>query len=692
MKEQTQHEHRNGSHVAIVGAGPRGTSALERICASASLHLPPTHPLTIHILDPYPPGAGAVWRTRQSSQLLMNTVSSQVTLFTDNSVECPGPIKPGPSLHEWAKVFKPDLGPNEYPSRAQYGEYLEWVFGEICRRAPEQVTVETHAVRVTKLDDLPDGRQKLTMSNGETLPGLDAVILAQGHLPLRPSPLLQELTEHAAQHGLNHVQPRNPADADLSFVQPGEVMVLRGLGLNFFDYMALLTVGRGGKFTRASDDAGLVYHPSGKEPKMYAGSRRGIPYHARGDNAKGTDQRHYPLLIKENVIADFHQRIKAGDAPDFKTEIWPLISKEVQAVYYAALLGEDTSHRLDFQNKFLATPNDSAEEKRVLDDVGINEAERWSWDWIEKPQGDRVFETAEAWKAWLLPYLRSDVQQAKLDNVHGPLKAALDVLRDLRNEVRLIVDHDGLKGTSRRDDLDHWYTALNAYLSIGPPRERIEQMVALLESDTLNLLGPSISVTAEDDGWVAHSPEIPSQVIRAKTLIEARLPEINLRHSADPLLVHLFETGQCRAHKIDGYETGGIDVSVNPYRLINSDGEEHPRRFAIGVPTEGVHWVTAAGARPGVNSVTLVDTDAVAQASLKVAAEMISRAEDSSKLVEDVVMSEPFVSQRRGSAMNGLFDGLAAFPPDVDLAAIANDVRRDSVVSNASQQIQVAAA
>ncbi len=59
--------------------------------------------------------------------------------------------------------------------------------------------------------------------------------------------------------------------------------------------------------------------------------------------------------------------------------------------------------------------------------------------------------------------------------------------------------------------------------------------------------------------------------------------------------------------------------SASPYHLVEADGGRHPRRFAVGVPTEGVHWVTAAGARPGVGSVTLADTDAVARAALRAA-------------------------------------------------------------------------
>ncbi|WP_308402420.1 hypothetical protein [Streptomyces sp. TBY4] len=34
------------------------------------------------------------------------------------------------------------------------------------------------------------------------------------------------------------------------------------------------------------------------------------------------------------------------------------------------------------------------------------------------------------------------------------------------------------------------------------------------------------------------------------------------------------------------------------------------------MPTEAVHWVTAAGSRPGVNSQTLGDADAIACAVL----------------------------------------------------------------------------
>ncbi|KAI9931692.1 hypothetical protein ASPWEDRAFT_37449 [Aspergillus wentii DTO 134E9] len=604
------------AHIAIVGMGPRGTSTLERLCASAPDFLNPGTRLTVHVVDPSNPGAGRVWRTEQSSELLMNTVTSQVTLFTDESVVCSGPIREGPSLYKWAAAAKLGLGPDDYPTRAQYGHYLEWVFNKVVREAPPEVEVEVHSARAVRLDNASDGRQTLTLSTGRSIPGLAAVILSQGHLPLLLDPEQQQLAIYAARNNLRHLSPSNPADVDLSSLQPGEPVFLRGLGLNFFDYMALLTIGRGGRFTRTSH--GLRYHPSGNEPRLYAGSRRGIPYQARGDNAKGAYGRHYPLIITDQVINDFRKRSESGNAPDFLTEIWPLVAKEVETVFYEALLKQHGKEAPDFQARFLATPRESAEEAQILEEFGISEENRWSWERIVRPYGEQTF-TAGVWRDWLLDYLREDANEASLGNADGPLKAALDVLRDLRNEVRLIVDHAGLSGTSHRDHLDRWYTPLNAYLSIGPPRQRIEQMIALIEAGILDVLGPRPEVRPEDGAWIVNSPQVPGLTVRVTTLIEARLPEPNLRNTADDLLAHLLKSGQCRPHLVDGYETGGLDVTNAPYQLIDSKGRAHERRFAVGVPTEGVHWVTAAGARPGVNSVTLSDTDAVARGALSAA-------------------------------------------------------------------------
>ncbi|MFJ6742322.1 FAD/NAD(P)-binding protein [Streptomyces sp. NPDC091279] len=593
--------------VALVGAGPRGTGVLERLCASVPELLPAGRRLTVHVVDPASPGSGRVWRTGQSGELLMNTVACQVTLFTDESVECAGPIRPGPSLFEWAAG---ELGPDEYPSRALYGRYLEWVFARVVRQAPAAVRVAVHRARAVELADGARGLQTLTLDDGRVLDGLAAVVLAQGHLPVVADAETVRLAGYARRYGLRHLAPANPADLDLSVIAPGEPTLLRGLGLNFFDHTALLTTGRGGRFV--AGEGGLRYLPSGREPRLYAGSRRGVPYQARGDNAKGAYGRHAPLVLTPEVIAGFRKRADSGEAPDFLAEIWPLVAKEVETVYYTAL-----TRRPDLADRFLAVPHGDPQEALILDELGVAPEDRWNWDRLSRPYAEREFTDPEQWQAWLLAHLRSDAAQAALGNVAGPLKAALDVLRDLRNEIRLVVDHGGLTGVSRRDHLDRWYTPLNAFLSIGPPRRRIEELAALMEAGVVRVLGPRLEVREEGGAWLARSPDVPGSEVRVTALIEARLPEPGLRRTADPLLTRLLRTGGCRPHVVDGYETGGLDVTGRPYHLTDRQGRSHARRFAFGVPTEGVHWVTAAGARPGVDSVTLSDADAVARAVLR---------------------------------------------------------------------------
>ena len=94
--------------IAIVGAGPRGAGLLERVAASVVELLPQAGAtaLDVHLIDPFPAGAGRIWRHDQSPLLAMNSMAADVTMFTDASVHCEGPIVPGPSLWDWAQDLR----------------------------------------------------------------------------------------------------------------------------------------------------------------------------------------------------------------------------------------------------------------------------------------------------------------------------------------------------------------------------------------------------------------------------------------------------------------------------------------------------------------------------------------------------------------------------------------------------------
>ncbi|MET9225622.1 FAD/NAD(P)-binding protein [Lentzea sp. NPDC003310] len=617
--------------IGLTGVGPRGLSVLERLCANASRT--PDRSVRIHLVDPHLGSGGRVWRADQSQHLLMNTVASQVTMFVDESVDCVGPVVAGPSLHQWARVvalFLPGLpawvreealglGPDTYPTRAFYGHYLRWVLDHVITSAPANVSIVRHADTAVDLADDEAGLQTLTLRSGERLAGLHAVVLALGHLDVVPTAVEKSLAAHAERAGLVYVEPGNPADADLGAIGAGEPVILRGMGLNFFDHLAMLTAGRGGVFVR--EENGLRYEPSGLEPVLIAGSRRGIPYHARGENQKGPFGRHVPLFLTEERIA----RLRESGPLDFLEDIWPLVDREVRSVYYAALVTERGDDAAAFVREFASTED----EEGLLRRHGLDGELTWDWGAIAFPDRGVEFEGPDHHRSWMLSYLRHDVVEARRGNVSGPLKAALDVLRDLRNEVRLLVDHGGLTGDSYRDQLDGWYTPLNAFLSIGPPVHRIEEAIALIEAGVLTVLGPDMVVECGEDGFRTFSPRVPDAVYRARALVEARLPEIDARRTTDPLLSRLFGRNSCALNRIpnrDGghYETGGIAVAGRPYALLDGSRRPHPRRFAFGVPTETVHWATAAGVRPGVNSVILGDADALARQSLSLAERMIT--------------------------------------------------------------------
>ena len=64
--------------IAIVGAGPRGTGLLERLAASVTELLPDLGSgalLDVHLIDPFPAGAGRIWRHAQSPLLAIDRKS-----------------------------------------------------------------------------------------------------------------------------------------------------------------------------------------------------------------------------------------------------------------------------------------------------------------------------------------------------------------------------------------------------------------------------------------------------------------------------------------------------------------------------------------------------------------------------------------------------------------------------------------
>ncbi len=638
--DQGHDHHRYGSdtgrcpRIAIVGLGPRGLTVLERICANLRRTAPHTV-IEVVLIDNVRIGTGAVWRIDQSERLLMNTVASQITVFTDETVQMAGPVQLGPSVYEWARYISTSgiayaapeavrkqaaaLTPDSYPTRAFYGHYLLWAYEHIRRLSRDFLEVTEIVATAVDLRD-EHGRPVVRLADGQRIDDLDAVVLTQGHLPADDDSE-REFDRPPHRDGLQYLAPGNAADIDLYAVTPGEPVIIRGLGLTFFDYVALLTEGRGGRYTDRGN--GLEYVASGREPLIHAGSRRGVPHHGRGENQKGVAGRHRPVLLTTDRIRELRRRTASTGDLVFRRDVWPLISKEVEVTYYSRLLRDRYDPRAlqEFCSAYVATHWGSPAEQALLDEHGV--VDRWDWDAVAQPARGKTFTDRSTFRHWLLGYLEADLHAACLGNVHGAVKSALDVLRDLRNEVRMIVDHAGVTGDSYRDDLDQWYTPMNAFLSIGPPAHRIAELVALIRAGVLTVVGPEMRVALDGDRFSAQSPRVGGSRVWAPCLIDARLPDPDIRRTTDPLLVNLRRRREIRCYALpnpDGiaYRTGALEVTTD-HRLVDHAGRAHRRRFALGIPTEKVRWVTAAGPRPSVDSVALADADEIARAMLRLA-------------------------------------------------------------------------
>ncbi|MDR3033381.1 MAG: FAD/NAD(P)-binding protein, partial [Kitasatospora sp.] len=327
--------------LVVVGAGPRGTGLLERIAANAPELLGPGVELDVHLVDPHPPGGGRIWRRAQSPLLRMNSMAEDVTMFTDERTTMDGPVRPGPSLAEWAAdpaahpphlpVEDPEvaaelraLAPTDFPTRRVQSAYLDWTLRRAAAELPDNVRLFVHRDTALRITGDPAGPQRVHLS--DTVLRADRVVLALGHLDSAPGPDTAAARAFAARHGRSYLPPAFTADADLSGLAPGEHVLVRGLGLAFVDLVALLTEGRGGRFT-PRPGGGLRYHPSGREPVLHAGSRRGVPYHAKtGYRLQGPP----PPLPRY-----FGPDLELPDGPvEFKRDLWPAMAKEIGFGYY----------------------------------------------------------------------------------------------------------------------------------------------------------------------------------------------------------------------------------------------------------------------------------------------------------------------------------------------------------------------
>ncbi|MET8686294.1 FAD/NAD(P)-binding protein [Streptomyces sp. NPDC004732] len=570
--------------LVIVGAGPRGTGILERLAANApELYDGPG--LDIHLVDPYPPGGGRIWRHDQSPLLWMNSQAQDVTMFTDATVEVAGPVLPGPALHEWT-----GHDGRSFLGRREQSAYMRWVYEKAVAALPEGVVVHHHRRRALRVTGAHSSRQEVTVEGLDKPLAADLVILAMGHLDAELDAEQAELAAFAERSGLVHLPPDFTADSDLSRLAPGAPVIVRGFGLAFVDLMVLLTEGRGGRYE------GDTYHPSGREPVLYVGSRRGVPYHSKIGYDWAGERPPLPRYLGPDEIDGLLAR---PGGFDFRRDVWPLVEKELGFAHYHRLF---TAHPertrtawTDFDEKYAACDPGSPELDALVASAVPDPADRLDLTALDHPLAGVRHTSYAALQDGLRGHIADDLAR-RHDPAHSPdLAVFLGLLSVYGQLVRL-------------GDVGTWWHGFFSYLASGPPGPRLRQLLALSRAGVVRFLGADVQVTAEDGVFRAHSPTLPGQVTEARALVEARLPQPTLARTRDPLLRALHAEGAAST------AAGLLAVDPADGRVLDRAGVPHPRRFALGPHTDA----RGAGAftRPRTNSPTFRQNDATARAVL----------------------------------------------------------------------------
>ncbi|WBL19178.1 FAD/NAD(P)-binding protein [Citricoccus sp. NR2] len=645
--------------IAVVGAGPRGVSFLERLLA----HLRQddgSRMVRILIFEPHEVGPGRVWSTAQSELLLMNTPS-----FYPTAAATPGTgladSGVGLTFDQWRQStasVNARLQRNDYPPRAIYGAYLREL-SERVRSAlgalPNVAELNIIHEQIVSLNESPEAGYVLITASGQSTHA-DHVVLALGHGEARLNRNQQQLHDASESAGLHYFAPNLPAEVDYASVPAGESVLIRGMGLNFFDALSQFTSARGGKYveTRRGPGQRFDYIPSGEEPVIQAGSRRGTPYFPKAETDAFVP---HGVTLRYLTEANVQRLLDQDEQVDFQRDLWPLIHRDVVRAYYDTLVQEkpETFGSITVARNFYAhlvtmlevsdrgEPLTRRHVEGALRDFGVDQ-HPFDIRSLSQPIADASFATSEEYQREVHDVLVQLCEHAAAGE-RSAVMMAIGTLHAARLVVKRLVAEQRVSDPSKLRDITGWFEPLVEGLASGPPLERIEQLLAVSRAGLVQFIGPAphfeVAESVDHEGqqrFVAFSPHVgtdanpvaahlqrrPSQFRHEGTwMLEAMMPANQVQLSENPLLRNLLDAGLARPHPEENEEGAilpgrGLDVTTpRPYRLIRDDGTVHESIYVLGLQLSSVQWGTAIAAESGQDpdgrAWTLGDADAAAR-------------------------------------------------------------------------------
>ncbi|MDK8505241.1 FAD/NAD(P)-binding protein [Corynebacterium accolens] len=615
--------------IAIVGMGPRGISILERLTARMDDF---SSPVTVHLIDEAQHGAGRVWDTAQTKTLCMNTRAGAVTLFTEPGATVNAPVLEGPTQYEWIQLLRGEgdkvapakrelfaqhppapriateysaeltaTRPESNPTRALYGEYLRWVYDVVLARLPESISTVNHHHRVETIT--ADGAADILHLDDGSQVRADATVLAYGWM----APRFNDEEQRLAKSSLRWIAPGNPVEQDYEAIPASEDVLVRGLGMGFYDIMALTTIERGGRFVEdATTRSGLRYEASGKEPHFIVSSGRGYPFHPK------SEYNELPPTMPRRRLHEVIGKLQGAEDIDFDAQVWPAIARDSYEAYITTLERVNPEALLRPREEILAVIDSTAP-----DDLGtaLTPLVTQPWDMTELMYQVAGFTgDISALTAHIADSLASDIQEAAAGH-DSPMKAALWSLSQSRKPASIL----GAEGRYTRESRRGRYAQFMSFgqmVGSGPPLFRVRQLLALIDAHLVHFLGDHPTLAIESDHFTLTSgPRSAS----APTLVDAFMHKPDIRVAGDPLTRGLLEGGRVRPFADHGQDTGSPETDGATRRTVHPDGSLDERLHIVGIPTYAQWPDTTISPMPGTDPLMLQETDKTAGSLLKVA-------------------------------------------------------------------------
>jgi len=575
--------------VAIIGVGAWGLCVLERTISHARRS---NQPIRVHAIEPGVLG-GAAYGPDQPDYLVLNNACGQLSLYASpDSAVAPGYSL---SLFEWARSrgyrwFGDEcriesggrpITAGDYLPRRLMGEYLAWFYDTAIRELPPNLEFVRYHSAAIDIVNQADDRERVVLADGRSIV-VHHVVLTSGHTPNQ---------ESAARPGQVQTRPAYPIEQLANSLAPGEQVAVSGMGLVAFDIMAALTTGRGGHFRDAGERK--VYVASGREPLVNLYSRSGMPYCAKSITGTDPTGDYRPVICTPEVFATIRGDQRAGRRQvDLRSELLPLLLAEMRARYYVQAATNSGGPGYAQQVRTQLTEGWRAGD---LDGVTAKLAGRHGVFVAEEhlfAGEDRTYASSDEYEKHFYAMVEDDLDEALLP-WGSPVKAAQEVLRILRDDIRSIIEFGGLSLTSYVDFKHNVKGRINR-LEAGPPLVRLQQLLALMDAGIVRVpFGPDPAIRVDAAGQtvftstnldIAHSAPMSS-------IVRGHLDMPSLEKSASPLLSSLYQAGRLTQLRYGDTAVGSVGLSED-FHPYDRDGRVQPNISVLGVLTEGARYFT----------------------------------------------------------------------------------------------------